>query len=276
MSNITNKPIKPNAVDMSNIKYSKVNSLPSGAKTLYLNHGDGVAPLFIQTPEMTIPFDSGTYYPDNEESGKYAIQVSMDNMDTNPQMKEFHDMLMLMDEKILKDCIDNSQEWFKKKNPNHDVMKELYTPMVKISKDSETGEPTGKWAPKFNFKIVKRNNKVLCDVYDTDKQAMNTSGEDAVDLETMFKKGSKVKMILKCNGLWIASGKFGCTWRAEQIKIDTPTGFSGYAMLDDEADDGCVELSRQSTKVVDNYVEDESESEGEEETTTVKRLVKKA
>ena len=298
MSNITQKPIKASAVDMSKIKYSKVNSLPSGAKTLYVNHGDGISPLFVQSPELTVPFDTGTFYPDNDGSGKYAIKVSMDNIESNPQMKEFHDMLVKMDEQILQDGISNSLAWFKKKNPNEDVIRELYTPMVKVSRDSETGEPNGKWAPSFAFKIVKRDHKVLCDVYDSDKKAITTSGEGAVDLEQMFKKGTKLKMILKCNGLWIASGKFGCTWRAEQIKIDTPAGFSGYAFEDSDDEDSGVELSRQQSKVVspkeevvtevvpkaDNYVEDdesESESDSEDdgadvEPKSVKRMVKKA
>jgi hypothetical protein len=298
MSNITQKPIKASAVDMSKVKYSKVNCLPSGAKTLYVNHGDGISPLFVQSPELTVPFDTGTFYPDNDGSGKYAIKVSMDNIESNPQMKEFHDMLVKMDEQILQDGISNSLAWFKKKNPNEDVIRELYTPMVKVSRDSETGEPNGKWAPSFAFKIVKRDHKVLCDVYDSDKKAITTSGEGAVDLEQMFKKGTKLKMILKCNGLWIASGKFGCTWRAEQIKIDAPAGFSGYAFEDSDDEDSGVELSRQQSKVVspkeevvtevapkaDNYVEDdesESDSDSEDdgagvEPKSVKRMVKKA
>ena len=298
MSNITQKPIKASAVDMSKIKYSKVNCLPSGAKTLYVNHGDGISPLFVQSPELTVPFDTGTFYPDNDGSGKYAIKVSMDNIESNPQMKEFHDMLVKMDEQILQDGISNSLAWFKKKNPNEDVIRELYTPMVKVSRDSETGEPNGKWAPSFAFKIVKRDHKVLCDVYDSDKKAITTSGEGAVDLEQMFKKGTKLKMILKCNGLWIASGKFGCTWRAEQIKIDAPAGFTGYAFEDSDDEGSGVELSRQQSSVVspkeevvtevvpkaDNYVEDdesESDSDSEDdgagvEPKSVKRMVKKA
>jgi hypothetical protein len=298
MSNITQKPIKASAVDMSKIKYSTVNCLPSGAKTLYVNHGDGISPLFVQSPELTVPFDTGTFYPDNDGSGKYAIKVSMDNIESNPQMKEFHDMLVKMDEQILQDGISNSLAWFKKKNPNEDVIRELYTPMVKVSRDSETGEPNGKWAPSFAFKIVKRDHKVLCDVYDSNKNAITTTGEGAVDLEQMFKKGTKLKMILKCNGLWIASGKFGCTWRAEQIKIDAPAGFTGYAFEDSDDEGSGVELSRQQSKVVspkeevvtevvpkaDNYVEDdesESESDSEDdgagvEPKSVKRMVKKA
>jgi hypothetical protein len=268
MSNITHKPIKPESVDVSAFKYSKVNSLPSGAKTIYINNGEGISPLFIQSPELTLPFDSGTYYSDNEKSGKWSIKVSMDDIESNPQMKHFHDMLVDMDKKIVSDGIENSVAWFKKKNPNADVIKELYTPMVKVSRDSETGEPNGKWAPSFGFKIVKRDGKVLADCYDSEKNKLDTEGENPVDLEKMFTKGTKVKMILKCNGLWIASGKFGCTWRAEQIKINTPVGFSGYAFEDSDEEDSGVELSRQDSIAppkAGNYVEDSDDDKKSDE-----------
>ena len=290
MSNITAKPQKPQNVDVSKMSFSAVKALPSGAKIIYLNY-DG-APLYVQTPELSVPFDSGTYYPDNDSSGKYAVKVSMDGHQTNEPMKKFYQMLQDMDTKVMSSGVENSLAWFKKKSLSEDIAKELYNDMVKVSVDSETGEPNGKWAPTFGFKIVKRDGKVLCDCYDSDKNELILSGTDAVDLESMFKKGTKVKMILKCNGLWIASGKFGCTWRAEQVKINSPIEFTGYAFDDDE-DDGSTEV----TKVVeveesDNFVESEeesddskeevkaesessSESEEEEEKPVVKKIVKK-
>jgi len=278
-------------------------TLPSGAKIIYLNHKGDFAPLFVQSPEMKVPFDSGTYYPDNETSGKYAVKVSMDDMESNDPMKGFHDMLLRMDGHIVSQGIAKSAEWFKSQQwmkkkgdprPVEEKVADNYTHMVKVSTDPETGEPNGKWAPSFGFKVVKRDGKMQCDCYDSNKNELVTEGEGAVDLEQMFKKGTAVKMILKCNGLWISNVGWGCTWRAEQIKINTPVGFSGYAFDDsdgeeDGADEG-VELSRQSTvpptteKVVqDNFVDDSDDSDGsagsdnEEETkAVVKKRVKKA
>lgn len=265
MSNITTKPQKPQNVETSKISYSAVKSLPSGAKIIYLNYNGG--PLFVQTPEMTVPYDSGTYYSDNDTSGKYTIKVSMEGHKDNPSMKAFHDMLQQMDQSIMDSGIENSLAWFKKKSLTSEVAQELYTPMVKVSVDSETGEPNGKWAPTFGFKIVKRDGKVNCDCYDSEKKQLTLQGEGSVDLASMFKKGTKVKMILKCNGLWIASGKFGCTWRAEQIKINSPIEYSGYAFDDDDEDEG-VELRRTESNAVEekptNFVESEDDSEDQE------------
>ncbi len=302
MSNITTKPILPSAVDTSKIKFSPLKSIgTTGAKVIYVNHGGDFAKLFVQSPEMNIPFDSGTYYPDNENSGKYAIKVSMDNIDSNSKMKGFHDMLSKMDQHLLQCGTKNasewfgSEKWFKKKGEISEKVLDNYTPMLKVSTDPETGEPNGKWAPGFAFKIVKRDGKVQTDCYDNSKVKLNTddSEENPIDLEQMFKKGTKVKMIVSCNGIWISSVGWGCTWRAEQIKIDAPAGFSGYAFEDSDEEDGGVELSRQVSKAVEtpplegNFVEDSDsdveedgeEEDGEEEDgeeTVVKRKVKKA
>lgn len=263
------KPLKPKMVDVDKVTFTPLKSLPSGAKLAYVNH-DGNQ-FLIQTPEMNVPFDSGSFYADGDTGGKYTIKVAFDNMDTNPAMKEFHDMLKALDEKIINDGMENSLAWFKKKNPNKEVVKELYTPMVRVSIDAETGEPTGKWAPQLQFKIIKRDGKVMCDCYDSEKNKLNVdgSGDDLVDLETKFTKGTKVRMILKCNSLWVASGKFGCTWKAEQIKINSPVGFSGYAFDDSDEEDGET-LTRQSTAkvetpVADNFVESEEEEDEDDE-----------
>ena len=270
MSNITTKPLKPKNVDVSNITFSTVKTMPSGAKVIYVNYSGGL--LFLQSPEMNVPFDSATYYPDNDNSGKWPIQVAMDNIKGNPVMKEFHDTIAAMDKHLISQGVEcasewfKSQQWFKKKGDVSEKVADNYKSMVKLSIDSETGEPDGKWPPKFNFKIVKRDGKVLCDCYDSDKKPLTTDGDGAVNLEEMFKKGTKVKMILRCKGIWISNVGWGCTWSAEQIKIDVPVGFSGYAFDESDEEDGGHELVRQSTAVVkknDNFVEsDEEESDG--------------
>ena len=259
MSNITATPQKPQNVEVDKMTFSSVKSLPSGAKIIYLNY-EGNS-LFVQTPEMCVPYDSGTFYADNDTSGKYSIKVSMDGFNVDGQMKKFHDLLLNMDKKVMEAGMENSLAWFKKKSLSEDIAKELYNSMVKVSLDSETGEPNGKWAPTFAFKIVKRDGKVLCDCYDSDKKELVLEGDGAVDLESMFKKGAKVKMILKCNGLWVASGKFGCTWRAEQVKINSPIEYSGYAFDDDE--DDSKEVSRSGiVEQTDNFVDSDDESDG--------------
>ena len=59
-----------------------------------------------------------------------------------------------------------------------------YTPMVKVQLTTKQGPM--KMGPSMQFKTVRRDGKVLCDCYNSD--VIQTSGEEAVDLETMFRK----------------------------------------------------------------------------------------
>ena len=70
----------------------------------------------------------------------------------------------------------------------------------------------------------------------------------------LLKKGSKVKLLLRCNGLWVANGKFGCTWRAEQMKVTRAATFDDYA-FDDSDEEEEVE------KIDQNFVDSESEED---------------
>tara|TARA_Y100000389_G_scaffold24317_1_gene20983 strand:+ start:9556 stop:10425 length:870 start_codon:yes stop_codon:yes gene_type:complete len=289
MSNITAKPIKPQNLKLDSISMGSIKTMPSGAKIVYLNYNGGM--LFVQSPELNVSMDTGTYYPENDKSGKYAIRTSMDGYNSDGPMKTFHDAILSMDKFLIEKGIECAGEWFenlkwyKKKGSTEEKVSEYYTHMVKVSLDSDTGEPNGKWPPSFAFKIVKRDGKILCDCYDSDKNELVTEGDDAVNLEQMFKKGSKLKTILKCNGLWISNVGWGCTWRAEQIKIDTPMGFSGYAFEDTDDEDEGHTLTRQSTLATpvkndsskpDNLVDSDSDSDDDsEEEEVVKKKVKK-
>ena len=96
-----------------------------------------------------------------------------------------------------------------------ETINELYNSTIKVSTDKDTGEPDGKYPPSFTCKIQKWDNKINCRCFDADRNELNINDsekEDFKDLEKMFGRGTKLKMILKCKFIWIASGKFGCSW----------------------------------------------------------------
>ena len=90
-------------------------------------------------------------------------------------------------------------------------------------------------------------------------------------------KGAQVKAVLKCNGIWIANGKFGCTWRAEQVRVKVPEGgLQEFAIMSDSEDEDDEDESTTETKEVE-MLEDSSEEEEEPEPPkkkAVKRRVK--
>ena len=232
--------MKPSDIDMSKLKFSDPKKLDNGGKMLFINYGEGINPYYIKTPEVEVPFDP-SYFADNENSGKFNIKFSMSDTENNPEMKAFHEWASDMDVLLIKKADENSQSWFQRSKLNIDTLKELYTPMVKVSVDPETGEPNGKWPDSFAFKIVKRDGKFKdFSIYNKEKVTYDVDGvtDEPTDISRLITKGSLIKCVLKCNGVWIANGKFGCTWRAEQIRVKVPEGGLGdFAIVSDSEDD---------------------------------------
>ena len=261
--------MNPSKVDFSKITISAPKTMDNGGKMLYLNYGGGINSLYVTTPEVEVPFDP-SYFADNENSGKYSIKFSMKDLDGNKSMRDFHTWATSMDNMLLTKASENSQAWFRKAKLSDETLKELYTPMVKVSTDPETGEPNGKYPDSFAFKVNKRDGKFKdFTIYDADKTVFDVDGtsDNPTDITKLIVKGALIKVVMKCNGIWVANGKFGCTWKAEQVRVKIPEGgLKEFAIMSDSDDEDDVDsgpaLSRQqSVAPAENMVEDSSDDE---------------
>ena len=257
--------MSPSKIDFSKITISSPKTMDNGGKMLYINYGGGINSLYVKTPEVEIPFDP-SYFADNENSGKFSIKFSMKDLDGNKAMKDFHTWAVKMDEMLLTKASENSQSWFRKAKLSDETLKELYTPMVKVSTDPETGEPNGKYPDSFAFKINKRDGKFKdFSIYDDNKNVFDVDGttDNPADITKIVVKGALIKVVLKCNGIWIANGKFGCTWKAEQMRVKVPEGgLRDFAIMSDSEDEDEVEVE---SKPATTMIEDSSDEEVEEE-----------
>ena len=107
--------------------------------------------------------------------------------------------------------------------------------------------------------------KIECSIYDKDNVNFDVNHEtdNPIDVERVITKGAKIKTVLKCNGIWLANGKFGCTWRAEQIRVKVPEGgLNDFAIMSDDSDDddndnkNNDEKSLQSTSLIEDSDDD--------------------
>ena len=232
------KPMKPENVDIEKIKFSLPKTNDNGGKMIYINYDNNG--LYLQTPLFSLPYDCGTYYEDKPGCGKYQVRVSLKGHEDDEQIKAFHDMMCNFDEMVKKSAKENSLQWFKKKNMSKETINELYNSTVRVSTDKETGEPDGKYPPSFTCKIQKWEENIKCRCFDSNKEEFNINFPDQdnfKDLEKMFTRGTKIRMILKCKFIWVASGKFGVSWGVEHCKIIPAPSFDDYAFLDDSDED---------------------------------------
>ena len=270
---------KASEVKVDAITFSEPKKLPNGGNMVYVNGFDS---LYVQTPKVNVLWDTKFYAAaDKPENGKYSIQFSMTDIENNVTMKDFNDMLTSMDARIVKYAFENRKEWFGAKfsKTSEETIESLYTPMVKISTDEETGEPNGKFPPRFGFKINKYDNLHQCKVYDSDKNLFNIDNPEEDDYKSLaddvLVKGASMNVVLKCNGIWVINGKFGCTWKAEQVKVKVPEkAISGYAFRDDDEDDMDVVADKVEPEL-DSDSDSDSDSDVDDEPVVEQKTVKK-
>jgi len=211
-------PIAPKDINVNNFKYSEVRTLASGAKAVYINYGS--SKLRIQTPVMFLPYGvSEGFEADKKEKKdkKYNLTLSFKGQDENPKIEVFLNKMKDIEAKIINDAFENREPWFKDDfDGNKAFVSRLFSPIIKIDKDKNTGKVIGKYPPTVNFKLP----------YDSvnDKfnfQSFNMDDNEVIDFSEIAEKmkSGKAQLIVELNSIWFAGGKFGCTWKLNAGKF---------------------------------------------------------
>ena len=213
-----NPVLLPDEVDTTIIEFA-TRMGRDGQKKVYLNYG--TRRLMVQTPWMTsyrgVEDMSTAYGEASSGPPKYQIRCGiMDHETPDSESAAFVAMLKRMEAKVTEAAILNSQEWFKKRNLSKTVITEaMLQPMIRFSKDSQTGELDGRWPPEFKMKLQ---------CYDGEWQCVAYNGSDLTDpvevkedLATVVTGRVEVKAIVECSQVWVLNGKLGCTWNVRQL-----------------------------------------------------------
>ena len=267
--------IKASEFDLNQISYSTIKVLDSGAKQSYVNYGPDNDRLILHTPRFILPFNMSTFDKGKGEDPKHSFEASFREMEDYESLSEFYEKFQNLDTKFIDDGVMMSMAWFKKKKTTREVVEALYHPLIKPSRDKITGEPDGRYPPTIRFKLPYRNGKFLFEVYDFNKNLIDLN---EMPLSELLVKGSKVRALVQCAGMWFASGRFGCTWNVVQLRVKVPARLNKYSFLadsDDEVEDATVNEPTSGTAVADSESESDSDSESDTKPVTPVKIVKK-
>lgn len=239
--------ILPSNFDVSNVSYSAPRTLDNGGRAIYMSLNK--SPIVLQTPEMVAPYGVSNWNDDGKGPDKYSLDLSFKGKEGRENLNTFFEKMVSLDKKLVQDGVDNSMTWLKKKYNSVDVVEALYTPMVKYAKDKTTGEITDKYPPTFKLKIPFVNGSFQCEVYDNKRKSVDL--KELIDTGAF--KGAKVTAIIQCLGIWVAGGKYGCSWKVLQMRVTPPQTIKGYAFKDIEDD-----------KVDDSDIDDDESVNGNE------------
>lgn len=213
--------------------------------------------LILKTPLMPMPYKISRYESESGDYVKYTVDVSFRNkateeevpglekqvskllkklssmagktdtdeyaelkkekMDLQERLDKFYlyKAMSGIDDSLVEQGVKKSVAWFKKKKQSADVTRALLQPNVRVSYDKTTGEPLD-YPPTIKIRIPFRDGRVNCKVWGTDKKLMDITSET---VESVFQQGTKLALLIRCNSVWFAGGKFGCSWQAVQMKV---------------------------------------------------------
>lgn len=254
--------IKISEFSASNLSTAAPKVNQNGGKNISVNYkqDSGSTSMMFQTPRM-LSFGVNKWVdpkkPDSEPV--CSVTFSFVGMDQNQKLTEFHDTLQQLDEWAITNAQKNSWEWLARKNLSRETIETNYTRCVKVPLDQATGEPNGK---PHNLKIKLKSNDsgYMCTFFDKSKNVIQSS-----DVEEVFNKGSHIRALIQCTGIWVAAGKFGLSWKIVQMVVEPrPTIGSGYAFDDEDAPAEesapvAAKAAASSDVAVSEFVDDEEE-----------------
>ena len=215
--------VSPSSFDVSNVSISAPKLLPSGAKQAYLNY-DG-RKLTMQVGSLPVPYGMSVY--DKAGPVKYSVDMSLRGYDgENAKAKAVFDAFSQLDDFMIQQGVDNSKAWFKQQL-SKDVVKAFYTPSLRFSKDAD-GNPKP-YPPTVKVALKQREGKFDTRVYDDKKRELTD-----LPMEDILVKGANITVLIECTGVWFAGSKYGISWKAVQIRVDSlPDRIRGFAFLED-------------------------------------------
>lgn len=216
-----------------NLGTPKVNA--SGGKNIPIFNKIARAGLKVSTPMM---LTWGVNENDFDGTGKKSYDMSIQF--PSPEYKTddtsaFLENIKRLEVYVKEQAVLNSKQWFGKVQ-SAEVVDAFWTPMLRYTKDKTTGDFDYTKSPAFRVKIPFWDGKFKTEIY-------NVKGElvfpkDDVNISDVIPKGSEVKIILQCGGIWFAGGKFGITWKPYQVvvkpKFQFAAGVCHIPMTDQE------------------------------------------
>jgi len=260
----------PSDISVSKLEFSPPKLMDNGGKTVNLRY-EG-RNLMLETPSLNVPYGRNLF--DKNGPPKYSVDLSLRGSEDSEPVRSLQTFMEAFDERMVDAGVENAGKWFKMANPNREVIKAFYTPVLKYSRDPQGNlkpyPPTIKVAlrGKKGAQASEASGTFETDFYNAaEKDAKGQIAKFAPDLplDQVLCKRSQVTAIVQCTGVWFAGGKFGTTWKAVQVRVDSqPDQIRGPAFRS-EAPDIRAFMAKKAAPQEEAEEEEEEEDEESEE-----------
>jgi hypothetical protein len=225
-------------------------------KGLYVN---------MQVPMLTWGASCFKDPQSGKETFDMAIQFPRKDY-SSPETDTLLSKFQELEKYIKSEAVKNSMAWFNKKTMTPEVIEALWTPLLKYSKDPQTGEADMTKAPTLKVKLPYWQGKYNCEIYDPNGTMLYPDENSTLTPLDLIPKGVNLVAIIQCGGLWFANGKFGCTWRLFQAVVQQKPSMKGKCLINvSSAAKSALTSGGQGTSETTVIVEDDEASDCEQD-----------
>lgn len=206
-------------LNINDIKLYAPKPTQGGGKNVGMINKNSHQALHINLPVM-FTFGASDYEGNEKFSCSLQFPDTTDES-ADPVYRECLAKLIEFEAAIKRKVFEYAKDWLGKPMKSEDMVDMIWTPMLKypkVSKDSTEVDTTR--PPTFSVKIPCFEGKWSSEIYDEDRVLLFPSETDpAVTPVNFITKGTNMKTIVKCAGLWIVGGKMGITWKLVQALV---------------------------------------------------------
>jgi hypothetical protein len=154
-----------------------------------------------------------------ESDGKYTLSLNFPNEDySNPATRDFLEKLKAFEAQLLKDAAKNSEAWFGEEM-SLEVVKHMYFPFLKYSKDKTTKKFDYSKPPSIRAKVPNYGGRWAVEIYDTAGKLIFPNSDANMTPMDFIPKLSNVACIIQNGGLWFGGKGWGTTWKLVQCVV---------------------------------------------------------
>lgn len=200
----------------------------------------------LRLPRVSFPF--GLSVMDKDGPPSYSLTAPMKGCDPygkerapeSDDIGKFYNFLTDLQEKIIKEAVENSVKWFGKKR-SVELIRESMKPIMRMHMTDQDGErvPSGKYPPNITLKIPVYDNRVNVDIVDSRGNPIYVT---PTSLAGTFGKGVEANVAVSASIYVMSGGGFGVTWRVthaqvfQQARMTAASVFSDSITNDEDAD----------------------------------------
>jgi len=206
--------------DTTQVKYMLPKVNDKGGKSINIVSKQTNRSLHISTPLMMTWGIADFVDEKGEADGKYSISLNFPNDEyKNKQTDDFLEKLKAFENQVLDDAVKNSELWFGEEGMSREVVKHMFFPVLKYSKNKDTKKIDLSRPPSIRAKVPNYNGKWSVEIYDTKENLIFPCENPLVSPCDLVVKLSQVACVLQCTGLWVGGKGFGITWKLVQCVV---------------------------------------------------------